>query len=171
MLRGVIVRGMGGLYTARTPAGEAYVLRCKKKFRRLGLSPLVGDEILFTPGEEEEHGWVEEILPRKTVCVRPPVANVELLLIVAAPVPAPDLLLVDRLLLGNDEVTMTVCLVVCLTVMFVVIFAKCVGCSLPLLAEKIGLDPAVMASPFITTIVDATSLLIYFALASAFLGI
>ena len=56
MLRGVIVRGMGGLYTARTPAGEAYVLRCKKKFRRLGLSPLVGDEILFTPGEEEEHG-------------------------------------------------------------------------------------------------------------------
>ena len=41
----------------------------------------------------------------------------------------------------------------------------------PLLAEKIGLDPAVMASPFITTIVDATSLLIYFALASAILGI
>ena len=79
--------------------------------------------------------------------------------------------LVDRALLGNSEVTMAVCLVVCLTVMFVVIFAKCVGCSLPLLAEKIGLDPAVMASPFITTIVDATSLLIYFALASAILGI
>ena len=79
--------------------------------------------------------------------------------------------LVDRALLGNGEVTMAVCLVVCLTVMFVVIFAKCVGCSLPLLAEKIGLDPAVMASPFITTIVDATSLLIYFALASAILGI
>ena len=79
--------------------------------------------------------------------------------------------LVDRALLGNSEVTMAVCLVVGLTVMFVVIFAKCVGCSLPLLAEKIGLDPAVMASPFITTIVDATSLLIYFALASAILGI
>ena len=79
--------------------------------------------------------------------------------------------LVDRLLLGNSEVTLPVCLVVCLTVMFVVIFAKCVGCSLPLLAEKIGLDPAVMASPFITTIVDATSLLIYFAMASALLGI
>ena len=42
-----------------------------------------------------------------------------------------------------------VCLVVCLTVLFVVVFAKCVGCSLPLLAEKVGLDPAVMASPFI----------------------
>jgi len=46
-----------------------------------------------------------------------------------------------------------------------------VGCSLPLLAEKIGLDPAVMASPFITTIVDATSLLIYFRFASWLLGI
>ena len=74
--------------------------------------------------------------------------------------------LVDRLLLGNAAVTPTVCLVVCLTILFVVVFAKCVGCSLPLLAEKIGLDPAVMASPFISTIVDATSLLIYFRFAS-----
>ena len=81
------------------------------------------------------------------------------------------MLLIDRALLGNDEVTLAVCAVVCLTVMFVVIFAKAVGCSLPLLAEKIGLDPAVMASPFITTIVDATSLLIYFTLASALLAL
>ena len=81
------------------------------------------------------------------------------------------MLLIDRALLGNDEVTMAVCAVVCLTVMFVVIFAKAVGCSLPLLAEKIGLDPAVMASPFITTIVDATSLLIYFTLASTLLSL
>ena len=79
--------------------------------------------------------------------------------------------LIDRLLLGNDAVTLTVAFVVCLTILFVVVFAKFVGCSLPLLAEKIGLDPAVMASPFITTIVDATSLLIYFTLASAFLKI
>ena len=81
------------------------------------------------------------------------------------------MLLVDRMLLGNAEVTTAVCLVVCLTILFVVVFAKCVGCSLPILAEKIGLDPAVMASPFITTIVDATSLLIYFAIASQLLGI
>ena len=81
------------------------------------------------------------------------------------------MMLLDRWLLGNDAVTTTVCLVVCLTILFVVIFAKCVGCSLPLLAEKIGLDPAVMASPFISTIVDATSLLIYFRFASALLGI
>ena len=81
------------------------------------------------------------------------------------------MLLIDRMLLGNAEVTLSVCAVVCLTVLFVVIFAKCVGCSLPLLAEKIGLDPAVMASPFISTIVDATSLLIYFRFASLLLGI
>ena len=81
------------------------------------------------------------------------------------------MLLIDRMLLGNGEVTPSVCLVVCLTILFVVVFAKCVGCSLPILAEKIGLDPAVMASPFITTIVDATSLLIYFAIASQLLGI
>ena len=79
------------------------------------------------------------------------------------------MLLVDRLLLGNAAVTPLVCLVVCLTILFVVVFAKCVGCSLPILAEKIGLDPAVMASPFISTIVDATSLLIYFRFASWFL--
>ena len=81
------------------------------------------------------------------------------------------MLLVDRMLLGNAEVTLPVCAVVCLTILFVVVFAKCVGCSLPILAEKIGLDPAVMASPFISTIVDATSLLIYFRFASMLLGI
>ena len=79
------------------------------------------------------------------------------------------MLLIDRTLLGNDAVTVRVCLVVCLTVFCVVVFAKCVGATLPLLAEKIGLDPAVMASPFISTIVDATSLLIYFSLAAALL--
>ena len=81
------------------------------------------------------------------------------------------MLLIDQMLLGNDAVTTSVCLVVCLTILFVVVFAKCVGCSLPILAEKIGLDPAVMASPFISTIVDATSLLIYFRFASMLLGI
>ena len=77
----------------------------------------------------------------------------------------------DRLVLGNAAVTPVVGLVVCLTIVFVVVFAKFVGCSLPLLAERIGLDPAVMASPFISTIVDATSLLIYFRFAAWFLGV
>ena len=81
------------------------------------------------------------------------------------------MMLVDRALLHNAAVTPTVALVVCLTLVFVVFFAKFVGCSLPILAERIGLDPAVMASPFISTIVDAISLIIYFRFASLLLGI
>ena len=98
MMQGVLVRGFGGFYVAVDDQGTEHILRCKKKFRRMHISPLVGDELLFTPGEGEEHGWVEEILPRKTECIRPPVANVTLLLVVICPSPEPDLLLVDRLL-------------------------------------------------------------------------
>ncbi len=98
MKQGVLVRGFGGFYVAVDDAGTEHILRCKKKFRRMHISPLVGDELLFTPGEGEEHGWVEEILPRKTECIRPPVANVTLLVVVICPSPEPDLLLVDRLL-------------------------------------------------------------------------
>ena len=97
-LRGVLIRGIGSFYTAKDSDGNCYVLRCKKKFRRQGISPLTGDEVLFSPGEGEEHGWIEEILPRRTVCLRPPVANVTRLVIVVAPVPEADLLLTDRLI-------------------------------------------------------------------------
>jgi len=81
------------------------------------------------------------------------------------------MMLVDRWLLGNPDVTVQVALVVCSTLVGTVVCAKLVGCSLPILAEKIGFDPAVMASPFITTIVDALSLLIYFRFATLLLGI
>ena len=81
------------------------------------------------------------------------------------------LLVVDRWLLQNPDVTAPVALVICLTLVCTVFCAKVVGCMLPLLAEKIGLDPAVMASPFISTIVDVLSLLIYFAFASVILGL
>ncbi len=70
-----------------------------------------------------------------------------------------------------DHVTMQIAAVVCSTLLMTIIFAKLVGCSLPILAKKIGFDPAVMASPFITTIVDACSLLIYFKIAGILLGI
>ena len=80
------------------------------------------------------------------------------------------MMLVDNLLLHNG-VTALVAAVVCLTLVCVVFIAKLVGCSLPILAEKLGFDPAVMASPFITTIVDVLSLLIYFSIASALLGL
>ena len=64
-----------------------------------------------------------------------------------------------------DQLTLAVALVVSVSLALTVLIAKIVGCMLPLLAKKIGFDPAVMASPFITTIVDALSLLIYFAIA------
>lgn len=70
-----------------------------------------------------------------------------------------------------DQTSMLVAFVVCMTLFVTVVVAKFVGCTLPILADKIGFDPAVMASPFITTIVDALSLLVYFNVAGAFLGI
>lgn len=79
------------------------------------------------------------------------------------------IMLVDRLMLGNKDVTCLVALVVCATMALTVLVAKVIGCVLPMLAKKVGFDPAVMASPFITTIVDALSLLIYFGIASVLL--
>ena len=77
------------------------------------------------------------------------------------------MLLIDSLMLGNDAVTVNISAVVSFTLIVTIIVAKLVGCLLPLLAKRLGLDPAVMASPFITTIVDALSLLIYLGIASA----
>ena len=81
------------------------------------------------------------------------------------------MMVVDCWLLRNPTVTPLVALVVCATLVGTVLAAKLVGCALPILAEKIGFDPAVMASPFITTIVDAISLLVYFQFAHIILGI
>ena len=74
-------------------------------------------------------------------------------------------------LLVIDRVTPVVASVVCLTLLATVVIAKFIGCTLPMVAKKIGFDPAVMASPFITTIVDACSLLLYFFIATTILGI
>ena len=79
------------------------------------------------------------------------------------------IMIVDNLLLKTEDVTVTVGLVVSLTMFVTVLCAKVVGCTLPMLAKKLGFDPAVMASPFITTIVDALSLLVYFGIATALL--
>ena len=79
------------------------------------------------------------------------------------------MMLVDNMLLHNAAVTPLVAAVVCLTLVVTVFFAKIVGCTLPILAKQVGLDPAVMASPFITTIVDALSLLVYFNIAGILL--
>ncbi|MBQ2953895.1 MAG: ribosome small subunit-dependent GTPase A [Clostridia bacterium] len=99
MKQGVLVRGFGGFYVAAEDDGTEHILRCKKKFRRMRISPLVGDKVAFIPGEGEEHGWLEDILPRSSECLRPPVANVALLIVVICPSPEPDMLLVDRMLI------------------------------------------------------------------------
>ena len=81
------------------------------------------------------------------------------------------MLLLDMLILGNHSVTLWVAATVSLSIVFIVMFAKLVGSLLPLGAEKIGLDPAVMANPLISTLTDAVSLLIYIYVAKLILGI
>ena len=78
---------------------------------------------------------------------------------------------VDHLLMGNENITLMVDLVVCLALCVTVLVAKIVGCLLPMAAKAVKLDPAVMASPFISTIVDALSLLVYFLFAKTLLHI
>ena len=81
------------------------------------------------------------------------------------------MLVVDGMLLGNEGVTIAVAAVVSLSIVFIVMFAKVVGSMLPILAEKIGVDPAVMANPLISTVTDAVSLLIYLYIAKLVLHI
>ena len=102
MIKGEIKEGRGGFYTVRDETGQEHILRAKKKFRRDGISPLPGDRVMLSPGSGEEHGWLEEILPRASLCLRPPVANITLMVIVIAPEPVPDYLLVDKLLVYTD---------------------------------------------------------------------
>lgn len=75
------------------------------------------------------------------------------------------IIVIDKLIMKTPGLTIPVITVVCLTLFATVLFAKFIGCSLPIVAQKLGFDPAVMASPFITTVVDALSLLIYFGFA------
>ena len=79
--------------------------------------------------------------------------------------------LVDRLLFGFGGYTVMPCLVVSLALFCTVVMAKFVGSMLPLLVKKCRLDPAAVASPFITTIVDAVSLMIFCGLSAAILGV
>ncbi|MBP3603264.1 MAG: magnesium transporter [Lachnospiraceae bacterium] len=74
-------------------------------------------------------------------------------------------------LIWFDGIDILVAVVICITLVMTILAAKLVGCVLPMLAKKVGFDPAVMASPFITTIVDIISLLVYFKVATLLLGI
>ena len=81
------------------------------------------------------------------------------------------LILVDKMLFNNHAISFKIAGVICLTIFLIVVVAKFIGCTLPILTKKLGFDPTVMASPFITTIVDALGLLVYFQIASHVLGI
>ena len=81
------------------------------------------------------------------------------------------LMLIDRILLHIDAITLPVAGVICATIFAIVVVAKFIGCTLPIITKKIGFDPTVVASPFITTIVDALGLIVYFFIATHVLGI
>lgn len=99
-MQGTILRGIGGFYTAMDDAGERYTLRAQRKIRRDGLKPKVGDRVEMTPGTGGEDGWVNSILPRTNDLTRPPVANIDVIVIVAScGAPEPDLVLADRMIL------------------------------------------------------------------------
>ena len=71
------------------------------------MTPMVGDRVRFSPGQGEENGWLEEILPRKSVIERPSVANADMLMLVVASVPQPDMMLIDKLILRAAKGGMT----------------------------------------------------------------
>ena len=99
MLEGLIVRGVGGFYYVETENGT-YQCRARGLFKKQGITPMVGDRVSVELTEEEEvEGYVTEIHPRRNAFIRPPIANVDLLLVVAAfRHPAPNLRLIDRFL-------------------------------------------------------------------------
>ena len=111
--RGVILKGIGGFYYALDGEGRVHTVRAQGKLRRERLKPKVGDRVEIAPGEGEEHGWILRILPRSNELVRPPVANIDVVVIVAsAAAPAPDLMMVDRLMLNARRVRVDVQLVI-----------------------------------------------------------
>ena len=112
-MQGIILRGIGGFYYAMDDQGTVHTLRAQGKIRRERLKPKTGDRVEMTPGDDEEHGWILKILPRRNELVRPPVANIDLIcIVVAAATPDPDLLLTDRLMLNARRAGIDVRLVI-----------------------------------------------------------
>lgn len=96
-MEGTVLQGIGSFYRIGTDDGMVYTCRAQKKLRKVA-APLPGDRVRFTPGEDTD-GWIEEIRTRKNALPRPAVANVDILALVIAPVPEPDMQLIERLLL------------------------------------------------------------------------
>ena len=100
MITGRIVKGIGGFYTVHTDDGADVVCKARGRFRRNGITPMIGDRVEVLPQRDGNYA-IEKILPRRNTLVRPPVANIDRLVItVAACAPQPDWLLVDKLILS-----------------------------------------------------------------------
>lgn len=112
-MQGIILRGVGGFYYAMDGKGSVHTLRAQGKLRRERLKPKVGDRVELSPGEGEEHGWILRVLPRSAELVRPPVSNIDVVvLVVAAATPNPDLMLADRMLLSAHRAGIAVQMVI-----------------------------------------------------------
>ena len=99
-IEGIIISGVGGLYSVRNESGEIFACRAKGAFRRRGLTPLVGDRVSIRPPEVSgKEYFIEEIFERKNSLIRPPMANLETLFVTFAPKdPEPSTLYLDKLL-------------------------------------------------------------------------
>ncbi|MBQ1302400.1 MAG: ribosome small subunit-dependent GTPase A [Firmicutes bacterium] len=102
-MKGTIIKGIGGFYYVET-SDLIYECKAKGRFRKSGHTPMVGDEVLVLPGSREGEDVIREILPRINEFVRPPVANVEVSIIVAAAAePAPVFSFIDRLIVMAEK--------------------------------------------------------------------
>ena len=110
---GTILKGIGSFYYVMDDAGGICQVRAQRKLRRERMKPKIGDRVEITPGEGEEDGWIHGILPRRSELTRPPVANIDVVVIVAAAAaPLPDLMMVDRLMINARRSHIDVQLVV-----------------------------------------------------------
>jgi len=111
-INGTLLKGVGGFYTALGDDGAEYVLRARGIFRRDGVTPIAGDRVEMTPGAYGADGWLERVLPRRNSFTRPAVANLDVIAVVIAPIPKPDMLLADKLLAAARAVNVKPILVV-----------------------------------------------------------
>src|SRR5690554_1284819 len=112
MIRGIIIKGVGSFYDVLTE-NEIIICRARGRFRKTGIIPAVGDNVLIQPGSDIHEGSIEEILPRRNYMRRPAVANVDnLIVVIAAAEPAPDLLLMDKLLIYAESMNIAPIIVI-----------------------------------------------------------
>lgn len=98
--QGLILKGVGGFYTILLSSGQEITAKARGKFRREGITPVCGDKVVIAPQPDGDAAMIE-ILPRRNLMQRPPVANIDQLVIVLAiTAPSPDLLLCDKLMLA-----------------------------------------------------------------------